>query len=143
MLKKVVNYEDFDGNERTETLYFNMMQTELVDFALDLPEGLSDSLGDDPNAISEQAAISLMDTLGQKGIMEFVKKLVLKSYGIKSDDGRKFEKSEEISKEFSQTIAFDMLMMELMTDENKAIAFVNAVIPASAVNKKPAISVTQ
>ena len=99
MIKKTAKYVDFDGNERTEDCYFNLTQTELVEMAMDLPDGFSDSFGNDPSKIDQDAAaIKLIDTLGNKGILEFIKTLVLKAYGIKSADGRRFEKSEEISK---------------------------------------------
>ena len=59
---------------------------------------------------------------------------MLKSYGIRVDS-RRFEKSDQISREFSQTLAFDAMFMELMTDDVAAAKFVNAVIPAEAANK--------
>ncbi len=136
MIKKTVNYADFDGNARTEVLYFNLTKTELIEIAMDLPDGLSDSIGNDPNKIDEKAAISkVMESLGSKGILDFIKKLVLKSYGIKSPDGRRFEKSEEISKEFSQTLAFDSVIMELMTGDQAAVNFMNGLIPADVLTK--------
>lgn len=136
MLKKTVNYFDFDGNERTEDLYFNLTQTELVEMAMELPDGVTDSVGNDPAKIDEKAAaLKLMETLGNKGVLEFIKNLLLKSYGIKSEDGRRFEKSEEISKEFSQTLAFDTILMELMSNDVEAANFVNNIIPSKLVDK--------
>lgn len=136
MIKKTVNYVDFDGNARTEVLHFNLTKTELVEIAMDLPDGLSESIGNDPNKIDEKTAISkVMESLGNKGILDFIKKLVLKSYGIKSPDGRRFEKSEEISREFSQTLAFDNVIMELMTGDNAAVNFMNGLIPTDVLNK--------
>lgn len=136
MIKKTVNYVDFDGNERTETLYFNMTQTELVEIAIDLPDGLSESVGTDPTKIDEKIAVpKVLEALGSKGVLDFIKKLVLKSYGIKSEDGRRFEKSEKISTEFSQTLAFDKVIMELMTGDKAAIEFMNSLIPADMATK--------
>lgn len=136
MLKKTVNYFDFDGNERTEDLYFNLTQTELVEMAMELPDGVSSSIGNDPSKIDEKAAaMKLMETLGNKGVLEFIKNLLLKSYGIKSEDGRRFEKSDEISREFSQTLAFDTILMELMSNDVEAANFVNNIIPSKIVDK--------
>lgn len=140
MLKKTVNYVDFDGNNRTEDLYFNLTRTELIEVAMDLPESVNDVVGDDPSKMTDEAAAQrLLGALGGKGIIEFIKKIVLKSYGIKSADGRRFEKSEAISTEFSQTLAYDMVMTEFLTDENAASAFINAVIPSDMVNKIAAL----
>lgn len=135
MLKKVVNYEDFDGNNVSEELYFNMTQTELVEMSMDLPDGVADAVGDGENVNKEVAAAKIIETLGGKGVFEFIKQLLLKSYGKKSADGRRFEKSEELTKEFSQSLAFDQIFMELMSDDVKAAEFVNNIIPASVLNK--------
>ena len=41
----------------------------------------------------------------QTELVKYFKKLILDSYGEKSQDGKRFVKSEEISKAFSQTEA--------------------------------------
>lgn len=137
MLKKIVNYTDFDNNQRTETLYFNMTQTELVEFAMDLPDGVTNSVAEAGKLDEQQAAMVMIEKLGGKGVMGFIKNLLLKSYGIKSEDGRRFIKSPALSEEFSQTLAFDAIFMELMGDDNAASDFVNSVIPASVIDKMP------
>ena len=131
MLKKTVNYEDFDGNKRTEDLYFNLTKLEATEFALDLPDEITDEVvKEGASAANMEAATRIVQKLGGKGIIDYIRKLVLKSYGIKSEDGKRFIKSEEISTEFSQTMAFDNLMMELLTDDNAASNFITAVIPS-------------
>lgn len=131
MLKKTVNYEDFDGNKRTEDLYFNLTKLEATEFALDLPDEITDEVAKEgASAANMEAATRIVQKLGGKGIIDYIRKLVLKSYGIKSEDGKRFIKSEEISTEFSQTMAFDNLMMELLTDDNAASNFITAVIPS-------------
>lgn len=131
MLKKTVNYEDFDGNKRTEDLYFNLTKLEATEFALDLPDEITDEVAKEgASAANMEAATRIVQKLGGKGIIDYIRKLVLKSYGVKSEDGKRFIKSEEISTEFSQTMAFDNLMMELLTDDNAASNFITAVIPS-------------
>lgn len=131
MLKKTVNYEDFDGNQRTEDLYFNLTKLEATEFALDLPDEITDEVAKEgASAANMEAATRIVQKLGGKGIIDYIRKLVLKSYGVKSEDGKRFIKSEEISTEFSQTMAFDNLMMELLTDDNAASNFITAIIPA-------------
>jgi len=131
MLKKTVNYADFDGNQRTEDLYFNLTKLEATEFALDLPDEITGEVAKEgASAANMEAATRIVQKLGGKGIIDYIRKLVLKSYGVKSEDGKRFIKSEEISTEFSQTMAFDNLMMELLTDDNAASNFITAVIPS-------------
>lgn len=135
MIKKTVNYEDFDGNKRTEDLYFNLTKFEATEFALDLPDDITNEVTKEgADATNMESVSRIVQKLGGKGIIDFIRKLVLKSYGIKSEDGRRFEKSEKISTEFSQTMAFDNLMMELLTDDDEAAKFINGVIPADLAN---------
>ena len=139
MITKDTKYVDFLGNERTETMHFNLTQVELVEMGMDLPDDIKKEVGDDPSNITEETAMNLMVKLGEKGIMAFLKTVILKSYGVVSEDGRRFEKSEQISKEFSETIAFDNLMMELLADDEAAANFINSLIPSSVADKVPAI----
>ena len=103
---------------------------------MELTDGIIEELseeGADPN--QQKTGINLIEKLGKKGVMDFIKKIVLKSYGVKSPDGRRFIKSEELSTEFSQTPAFSSFMMKLMTDDNEASSFINGVIPSDLANK--------
>ena len=127
MLKKTITYVDFNGRERTEDHWFNLTRTELVEFALDLPDGLVDS---EQPEVTEQAALAVMDKLGGRGVFKFIKDLIMKSYGIKSSDGKRFEKTEAITTEFTQTLAFDKLFTELISDDEAAAEFVNNLIPS-------------
>lgn len=135
MLKETVNYVDFDGNDVTEELYFNLTQTELVEMSMDLPDDITNAVGDGNNVDKEVAAAKIIEALGGKGVFEFVKQLLLKSYGRKTANGRGFEKSEELTKEFSQSLAFDAIFMELMSNDVKAAEFVNKIIPSNVLNK--------
>ena len=128
MLVKTIAYNDYDNNERTETLYFNMNKMELTEFAADLPDDVFKNVS---GVKSIQDVAKVANKMGSKGIIKFIKELVLRSYGVKSEDGRRFIKSKELSEEFSQTIAYDMFMSELMSDDNAASNFVNGLIPAS------------
>lgn len=117
MLKKTISYEDYNGVTRKEDFYFNLSKAELMEMEFGQVGGLSVML---------QKIIDAKDT---KQIIETFKKLILKAYGIKSDDGRRFIKSEEISKEFEQTEAYSILYMELATNDTAAADFVNGIIP--------------
>ena len=135
MLKKTIKYTDYNGVERVEDHYFNLNQFELTEFAAELPDGLFEAVNESSDRTQLQTAIRIHDKLGGKGIIEFIKKLVIKSYGVKSPDGKRFIKNQELCDEFVQSIAFDTFMMELMSDDMAAANFVNAIIPANLAAK--------
>lgn len=136
MIKRTINYTDFDGNKKEEVAYFNMTRTELIAYSFDLPEDLTEELKDPSKVNIEEVSTRLFDKLGKSGIFEFVKNLVFKSYGIKSEDGRRFIKSKELSTEFTQTMAYDEFIMDLFSgDGSKASEFINGLIPADMANK--------
>lgn len=118
MLKKTIKYTDFNDVEREEDFYFNLTKAELMDMDLSEQGGLEQML----NRI-----ISLRDTTK---IIALFKQLILASVGIKSPDGRKFIKSQEIRDDFEQTQAFSDLYLELVGNVDEAIAFVTGIVPA-------------
>lgn len=117
MLKKTITYEDFNGVERKEDFYFNLSKAEIMEMQFGTVGGLDVMLK------------KIIDAKDVKSIMDTFKMLILKAYGIKSDDGRRFIKSEEIAKEFEQTEAYSILYMELASNDNAAAEFVNGIIP--------------
>lgn len=125
MLKKTVTYEDFNGVERTEDLYFHLNELELTELAVDLPEDMLKSVSANP---TEEVAGKALESMGTKGIIEFIKKLLIKSYGVKSEDGYSFIKNEKTTERFKGSGAFSAVVMELMTDDKAASDFVNQII---------------
>lgn len=117
MLKKTIKYVDFDGNERIEDFYFNLTKAEIVEMEMSLAGGLARFI---EKVVAEQS--------GPKMIQLF-KDLILKSYGEKSPDGRRFIKNAELVEAFSQTEAYSVLFMELSTSAEAATLFVNGIIP--------------
>lgn len=117
MLKRTIEYENYDGVTVKEDFYFNFTQAELTMMELSEDGGLAARLQ------------SIIDKKDGKNIMATFRDILLKSCGVKSPDGRRFIKSDEISKEFSETPAYDILFTELVTDPEKALQFVQALIP--------------
>lgn len=118
MLKKNIKYIDYDGVERDEDFYFNLSKAELMEMQASMEGGFKAYLE------------KIVKSLNVKEIMKVMKEIILKAYGIKSDDGKRFIKSEEISIAFSQTEAYSNLYMELCTNAAKAAEFVNGIMPA-------------
>ena len=138
MIKRTVNYKDFDGKERTEDLYFNLTQFEATEMSMEMPTEITEEASNIKTANdATEAGERLVKKMGEKGIVEVVKALVLKAYGVKSEDGRTFKKSAAISEEFSQTVAFSNFMMELLSNEEECNAFINGVIPSELATKMP------
>lgn len=119
MLKKTITYTDYNGVSRTEDFYFNLTQAEITEMELSTSGGLAEMI---------QKIVSAKDA---PAIIKVFKDLILKSYGEKSLDGKRFVKSDEIRTAFSQTEAYSKLFMELAFDDKKAAEFVNGIIPAN------------
>ena len=66
----------------------------------------------------------------QPAIIKIFKDLIIKAYGVKSADGKRFIKNDEVVEEFVQTEAFSQLFMKLATDADAASKFVNGIVPA-------------
>ena len=143
MFTKTITYNDFDNVERTETAYFNLTKSELMEISMKLPGTLLQDVADEGEKLTdEQRARRVLASLGNQGVTNFIKESILKAYGKKSIDGRRFEKSEQMSTEFSQTLAFDQLYYELMVDSTKAAEFINNLIPESLIaNSATSLSV--
>lgn len=129
MLKETMTYTDFNGIERTEDFYFNLTKTELTKMELTTAGGLAERI---------QKIVAAQDA---PAIMEVFEDLILKAYGIKSPDGKRFEKSKELSAQFAQTAAYDQLFMKLATDADAAAKFVNGIVPEMPEDNKPAMAV--
>lgn len=119
MLKKTVTYVDYNGNERTEDFYFNLSKAEVTEMELSVNGGLTKMLED------------IVASNDNQQIIKTFKDIVLKAYGEKSPDGRRFIKSPEITEAFTQTEAFSEIFMELALNEKAAADFVNGIIPKS------------
>ena len=124
MLKKTITFTDYNGNERTEDHYFNLSKPELTEMQFSINGGFQNLI---QQIISEQDNAKLF---------KMFKEILLKSYGRKSLDGKRFEKSEEISKEFEQSPAYEVLFMELIGGDDaaeKVAAFVESILPQDLI----------
>lgn len=136
MLAKEIKYVDFLGQERTETFHFNLSKSEVLKMELGVSGGLTRLI---KTLLAEQNSPKLID---------LYEKIILDSYGVISPDGRQFIKNEEVRNSFAQTDAYNQLFMELLTDENKAMSFIRAIVPVTDEkpltndHNKPALTLT-
>lgn len=126
MLEKSITYTDYKGNTQTETFMFNLNEAELTELEIKTVGGYSAKL---ETMIQQQDKALLIDV---------AKQLITKSYGVISPDGRRFIKSEELSTSFTQTEAYNVLFMELVSDATAIANFINGIVPSGLVQKAEA-----
>ena len=119
MLKETMTYTDYNGVERTENFYFNLTQAEIMEMEMTTDGGLAERI------------TNIVEAKDAPAIIKIFKELILKAYGEKSADGKRFMKSKEISDAFAQTEAYSQLFMKLATDADAAAKFVNGIVPAA------------
>lgn len=124
MIKKTIIYTDYNGNERTEDAYFNLSKAEIMEMEMSTAGGFAETI---------QKIVKAQDS---PAIIKIFKELILKAYGEKSADGRRFMKVDEngtpLNIAFSQTEAYSNLFMELATDADAASEFINGIMPSDA-----------
>lgn len=122
MIKKTINYTDYDGNQRSEDFYFNLTKAEVVEMEASEVGGMKNMLE------------SIIKANDSGKIIGVFKEIIAKSYGVKSPDGKRFIKNPEVLDNFMQTEAYSELFMELATDEKAAATFINGIFPKEYVD---------
>lgn len=117
MIKETLTYVDYNGKERTEDFYFHLSKAEILDIETTMPNGSI-----------EEWAKAIFASREYDKLWELFSSLVKKSYGIKSADGRRFMKSDEITKEFSETEAYPELINKFLTEPDFASNFFNSLV---------------
>lgn len=128
MHKETIIYNDLNGVQRTEDFYFDLSKPEIVKMQASAKGGYDVQLR------------SIAADLNGAKIMEFFENFITKSYGEKSEDGRRFMKSEEISRSFMETPAYEVLFEKLVTNDKYAADFVNAVMRSKGNAAAPAVA---
>ena len=127
MLKKTITYTDYNEITHTETYFFNLSKAECMEMEMSTSGGLTEMIN------------KIIETQDVPAIIKIFKDLILKAYGVKSPDGKRFIKSEELSTAFAQTEAYSVLFMELATNAEEAAAFVNGIMPSIDKKTNPVV----
>lgn len=119
MYKKIIKYTDYNGVERKEPFYFNLEESDIMryNFSVDGPNGYQSYLN------------RLLATQKTTEAYEIFEKFICDSYGVKSDDGKRFIKNQEVLDEFKQSRAYSELLMELISVPGAATEFFNGIMP--------------
>jgi hypothetical protein len=131
VIKKTITYTDFNDETVTEDFYFHLSEVDLVNLEVSQKEGLTESL---------QRIIKAEDV---KTLIEIFQTIILNAYGQKSDDGRRFIKSKELQEEFKSTKAYSSLFMELITNTDEAIIFINGLVPPELIEQAAKLTQAQ
>ena len=127
MIKKTVTYTDYNEVERTENFYFNLSKAEVMEMEMSTEGGMAESIQ------------KIVDAKDAPAIIRVFKDLVLKAYGVKSDDGRRFMKTKpdgtRYADDFKETEAYSQIFMELATDADAAAKLINGIVPADIAQK--------
>lgn len=122
MLKKTITYTSpIDDQEYTEDFYFHFSEAEITEMELGTTGGMA-------NMVKQVVAAK-----DNQKIIEIFKEIIMKAYGVRSLDGKRFIKNQEVREAFMQTEAYSVLFMELASDADSASAFVNAIMPKRAI----------
>lgn len=124
MFTETVTYEDFNGNQQSETLYFNLSKKEMMDLQYSVDGGFDKKLE------------TIVSSGNEAEIMKTFISFIELSYGVKSEDGRRFIKSEEVTEEFMNSLAFEAFLNKLTDgDEAYVNSFVSGIMPRDLVAK--------
>lgn len=119
MYKKIIEYEDYNGNKRKEPFYFNLEESDIIRYNFSHDGGYQNYLS------------RLLATNKAEEAFELFEKFIADSYGVKSDDGKTFVKNEKVLNEFKQSRAYSNLLMELVTVPGASDKFFEGIMPAA------------
>jgi hypothetical protein len=141
MLKQTVTYKDFNDQEQTEVLYFNISKPEMVDFLPMLPRLVA------MQQIIEGPDRELTNT-EIKEMLDIIRTFIAASYGVRSEDGKYFRKSPELFADFKDSGAYDAFLFSLFEDVQKGNKFLQEIMPkdlaeeAAAAAQSPVETIT-
>lgn len=124
MLKKTITFTNLDGESITRDYYFNLNKAELMQIQMNSKGGLDKKL------------MKINNEQDVNGLLDFIREIILLSYGEKDEDGIKFVKKKNgvrLADDFEQTEAFSELYMELISGEDAAEkfnAFIEGILPS-------------
>lgn len=125
MIIKTLTFKNFLGETETSDFYFNMSEGELTLLQVRAIDQKHESFTDKLDKIAKG--------IQGKELADVIEDLVLKSYGVKSTDGKLFVKNPQILEEFTSSGAYSVLITELFSLEGSLAEFVNGVVPEDLV----------
>ena len=118
MLKRTIKYTNFHDEEKEGIFYFNLSKEEILFMAL----------GEDGTDIVKHFQ-SLMEKEDNASILRQLRELILRAYGLRSEDGELFEKSDEIRDKFQQSAAYQALFEQILVEPEALLDFFIGTLP--------------
>lgn len=120
MIKKTITYTDFNEIERTEDFYFNLTRAELSEM----------QLGKHGVGGMQAYLLRIKEAEDVATMIVVIREMINKSYGVKSEDGKSFHKSKEITTAFETHAAYDVLFMSFFENAQSIADFFKGLMPA-------------
>lgn len=121
MIQKTIVFVDFNGKKVTRDYYFHLSKVDFIELSAD---GAFEDL--------IKVAVATKDKLA---IFNGFKRLIGMSVGVRTEDGSGFVRTEAFRDEFLSSPAFDELVMELFTSDDKGAEFVKGLVPAGMTDQ--------
>lgn len=126
MISKTINYVDYDGEKASEKAYFDMTNIEMTKFVL--------KYGNKETSLRNYIK-QIAEDNNTKGLFELIEDLILSSYGVKSEDGKRFIKNKQKTEEFATSEPYSILFEELFNDPDGFIDFVAGLNSSNGIDK--------
>lgn len=123
MITREVTYIDYNGDEQTEKYYFDLTVPEMLELSFS-------SAGDIQSTLER---LSNSRKVGE--IFNIIQTLIFKSVGVKSDDGKRFVKNEDVLNDFKQSRGYESFLMKMMQDTDYASKFIEQLIPQDRIKQ--------
>lgn len=118
MYKHEITYTDYNGEERTKTLYFNLNAAELAKMEANASGGLETYLK------------GIIEARDNAAIWNILEKIVLTAYGEKRPDGSFAKENGKLAEKFIETKAYPDFMVWLFENNTEnATKFLKQIIP--------------
>lgn len=128
MITKTVTYEDLNGKKHTQTLNFHLTKAEAIEFFAEIRDVLRvPYIGTRPTTEADVAAA--ITNVDSTTLVAIIRKLIVKAYGVRSEDGASFMKPAGLAEAFPASPAYSELFCELVTNPDDAQAFFRALVP--------------
>ena len=108
---------DYNGEKREEDFRFNLTKAELVEKEMTAKGGLKEMIQ------------RIIDAKDRAELIKIFKSLILDSYGVKSPDGSRFVKNDQMRDDFYNSPAYSEMFMLLSTSDEEAAKFINGIMP--------------
>lgn len=121
MYKKTIPFKDFNGKARNQLIHLNLSEREVMGLLAEFQ-----SIFNWREAIKHRA----IQELGADEVVEFYNNLetiILKAYGVPSEDGLYFDKDGVYK--FEQSALFNAVMMSFVNEPEEATKMIDELMP--------------